>query len=256
MRVRQRTGDCDAADDYWEQSLRPLNCLVFIVPLLLLYEVGVVWLGPSAMRNGADIWLREFLSWIGLGEYFFLPLVTCGLLFAWHHVSRRAWHLRGDVLSGMVCESFGFGVAMLAVAQLFSSLFPEMTQAGSLEFQAAMRVAEPLHRIAQMLSYLGAGIYEELLFRLVLLSGTILMCRRMGIPYLTAIVFAVLSTSLLFAAAHYELFFEVGLEFSWYSFAFRMLAGILFSLLFLQRGFGIAVGAHAVYDILVATITG
>jgi membrane protease YdiL (CAAX protease family) len=59
----------------------------------------------------------------------------------------------------------------------------------------------------------------------------------------------------LFAAAHYRLFFDVGQDFTWPGFAFRMSAGSLFSLLFWRRGFGIAVGTHAVYDILVATVT-
>jgi membrane protease YdiL (CAAX protease family) len=109
-------------------------------------------------------------------------------------------------------------------------------------------------RFPHMLSYLGAGIYEELLFRLMLLSGMIALCRQVGAGYAAATALAIMSTSLLFAAAHYELFFHVGLDFTWYSFAFRLVAGALFSGLYLRRGFGIVVGTHVVYDILVATI--
>lgn len=245
--------------DYWEQSVQPLNCLFFIVPLLLLYEVGVVWLGPAAMRNGADVWLRKFLASLGLGEYVFLPLVTCGFLLARHHISRNQWKLRSDVLSGMVCESFGFGVVVLLVAQTFAYLFPAIFGTDSTtsveSVEAAIHLPDAIASIPRMLSFLGAGIYEELLFRLILLSGTISFCRRIGADRFSSVGFAVLSTSLLFASAHYKLFFAVGLDFTWYSFTFRMLAGVVFCILFLRRGFGIVVGTHAVYDILVATIS-
>lgn len=91
------------------------------------------------------------------------------------------------------------------------------------------------------------------MFRLILLSGLIAVARHCGADFSSAILLGVISSSLLFAAAHYRLFFDVGGAFSWYSFAFRITAGALFSILFLKRGFGIAVGTHAAYDVLVAT---
>src|SRR5262245_22299143 len=51
--------------DYWQQSRRPLVSLAFVVPLLLIYEAGILWLGPQAMRNGADVWLRQLLDLLG-----------------------------------------------------------------------------------------------------------------------------------------------------------------------------------------------
>lgn len=245
------------SSDYWDLSAQPLNCLLFILPLIFLYEVGVVWAGPSAMRNGADVWLRNFLSQLGVGEYIFLPLATCGLLFGLHHISRRKWELRGDVLSGMICESFCFGVGILVVARVFwqvahTTFSP--TELNAFELEAAMTTSSDLAHVPRMLSYLGAGIYEELLFRFVLLSSSVWVLTKVGVDRFSSHAFAVLSTSLLFAAAHYQLFFAMGFEFTWYSFAFRICAGALFSLLYLRRGFGIVVGAHAVYDILVATI--
>ena len=64
-----------------------------------------------------------------------------------------------------------------------------------------------------------------------------------------AMVVAVLATSLLFAIAHHV--GPYGEPFLWFTFLFRVLAGIFFAVLFLYRGFGIAAGAHAGYDILV-----
>ena len=233
---------------YWEQSTQPLHCLVFVAPLLILYEVGIIWLGPSAMRNGADIWLREFLSHLGFGQYFFLPLVTCGLLLGWHHVTRCQWRLFPQVLSGMTCESFLVGLSIVVVGQMAGWLVW-----GTLTEDIASVSLGIGSTLPHVLSFLGAGIYEELLFRLILLSGSIALFQQLGVDRTSAWVAAIVATSLLFAAAHYRMFFQTGLEFTWYSFLFRGTAGVVFSFLYLYRGFGIAVGTHAVYDILVTT---
>lgn len=236
--------------DYWDQSVQPLYCLMLVGPLLFLYEAGVTWLGPLGLRNGADIWLRGCLQHVGLGGYFLLPLFTCVGFLAWHHVSRQDWKVRGEIVSGMICESFVLGLLVLILAQVGGRVLQHSV---SIEKHAA--ALQNGNSIPYMLSYIGAGIYEELLFRLVMLSGAIFVCRRIGAGTLAATALAVASTSLLFAAAHYELFFDVGLAFTWDSFLFRSVAGALFSLLYLSRGFGIVVGTHVVYDILVATVS-
>ena len=60
---------------------------------------------------------------------------------------------------------------------------------------------------------------------------------------------AVVITSLLFSAAHY--IGPQGDSWQLYSFVFRFLAGGFFAVLFVYRGFGIAAGTHALYDIFV-----
>jgi membrane protease YdiL (CAAX protease family) len=64
-----------------------------------------------------------------------------------------------------------------------------------------------------------------------------------------SMIWGSLATSVLFSAAHYVGPFAY--DFDWFTFIFRTLAGIFFSLLFVYRGFGIAAGAHAGYDVLV-----
>src|SRR5688500_7164859 len=53
------TNPAEVSGDYWQQSRRPLASLAFVAPLLLLYEIGVLVLGAHAVRNGADVWLRQ-----------------------------------------------------------------------------------------------------------------------------------------------------------------------------------------------------
>jgi len=58
------------------------------------------------------------------------------------------------------------------------------------------------------------------------------------------------ASSLLFSAAHYDFLTPLGEPFSIFSFVFRFIAGVVFALLFVKRGFGIAAGAHALYDLM------
>ena len=178
-------------DDYWEQSTQPFTSLCFVAPLLLLYEFGIVWIGPCAMGNGADVWLREFLARLGLAEFLFLPAITCGLMLGWHHLTRKDWKFRNAVVSGMVCESFLFGISLLVFSQVYVRWISDFV---TIESTAA--VLSQTSRVPHLISFLGAGIYEELMFRLLLLSGLVYLCRECGAGITSALMFAVSVTSI------------------------------------------------------------
>src|SRR5205814_1668028 len=103
--------------------------------------------------------------------------------------------------------------------------------------------------VGQLITFVGAGIYEELLFRLLLFSGIVGVLRLVDMPLPASLTLATLASSLTFAVAHHV--GPYGEAFDGYVFLFRSLAGLYFTLLFLARGFGVAVGAHACYDIFV-----
>lgn len=227
---------------YRSESARPLTSLLFITPMLLAYEAGIFLFGPQALRNGADAWLRELLILLGFGQYFLLPLLAAAILLGWHYTSRTRWHIEGRVILGMWVESLALGVILLISARLLAMLFFWNTA----PFQASLSVGKVP---AMVCGYFGAGIYEELLFRLILLPAILGLLAWWGCRKRTASGWAVIFSSLLFSLAHYDLFSSVGEPFNLYSFVFRMLAGIYFATLFLKRGFGIAAGTHAMYDI-------
>ena len=98
---------------------------------------------------------------------------------------------------------------------------------------------------------LGAGIYEELLFRVILVSGLAWIARRLlGWSATASGVFAVVVGALIFSAFHYIGPYGDRWELS--SFTFRAVAGVLFSGLYLLRGFGITAWTHALYDVFLA----
>lgn len=243
---------------YWADSARPLVCLAFVAPMLLIYEAGVLWLGPAAIRNGADVWLRALLDSVGFGQYFLLPLLTCGILLGWHHTRRDPWQLSNRTIRLMWFESAMYAVVLLLAAQLQAELMSELPAAAFTGDSS--RFAQGATRL---IGYLGAGVYEEVLFRLLPIPLLALAFGRAGLNRRGSLIVAVTVTSVLFALAHYRLNLELlglhirlpyGDEFAWFSFTFRFTAGLLFGALFATRGFGIACGAHALYDLLVACV--
>jgi membrane protease YdiL (CAAX protease family) len=239
---------------YWAQSTRPMTSLVFVAPFLAAYEIGVLAMGPESVRNGADAWLRELLHAMGFGQYFLLPALTVCALVCWHYTTREPWRLTSGVLSGMFAECVLLAFGLRLVLELEGAVFQVV--AGPLAPSGGPPAALAVSGTARhAVGFLGAGVYEELLFRLMLLPAVAWTLGRLGLGRRAGLLLAVLSTSFAFAAAHYvgahgEAFGWAHLAF-WFGFTFRFLAGVFFSALFVYRGFGIAAGTHAAYDLLV-----
>ena len=116
----------------------------------------------------------------------------------------------------------------------------------------APRRAVPEPALELIVCFLGAGIYEETLFRLLLFSGLLALFTLMDLPVLWSLTLAAAGSALAFAAAHH--LGVNGDPFHGYVFAFRAAAGGYFAWLYHTRGFGVAVGAHAGYDVLVGLL--
>ena len=234
-------GSASEGPSYWSLSRTPLTSLLFAMPLVLAYEGGVLLLGRGSPRNGADVWLRQLLDALGVGAYFLLPTLTVIGLLAWHHIEHDEWRFSPAVLAGMALECLVWAAALIGVARLQERLWP---------LAAAVAVDEGV--LARLVAFCGAGLYEEVLFRLLLLPVLAWSFERLGFLTVPAACWAVVTSSLLFSAAHYV--GPLGDSFAIYSFTFRFLAGLFFALLFSIRGFGVAAGTHAVYDILVGLL--
>jgi hypothetical protein len=241
-------------DDYWTLARQPLHCLLFLLPLLVVYEIGVDFVSAGAhdaARNGADHWMRTGLRLAGFRHPLLLPIVVIGLLTGWQLVGRFRWKPSPTTLFGMLAESVLFGVCLVVIGQLqdlaFRSHLGKMAQAPHSAVPLALPSALP-----RVIGYVGAGVYEEVLFRLCLVPVLYGFLRVILVPRKMAIILTVTATSLLFSAAHY--FGPAADQFTMYSFVFRATAGVVFAALFVLRGFGITVGSHAAYDLLVGIL--
>jgi hypothetical protein len=239
-------------DDYWNSARAPLSCLIFLVPLLTAYEVGVVWLGgtnPEQLRNGADYWMRAWLEQLGSRLPWLLPVLVIVSLLAWQVAGKHSWKCRFETLIGMAAESVLFACVLMLVAQGQDWLF--RTYLDPVDLAVPNRAFDG-PGIARIVSFLGAGIYEEFLFRLLAIPLVAAVFRMLLVPTRYTLTASICATSLLFSAAHY--LGPAADSLTAFSFLFRTIAGLFFALLLVTRGFGITVGTHAGYDLLIGVL--
>jgi hypothetical protein len=234
---------------YWTSTRRPLPCLVFVVPLLLAYELGVLWLGggaSEALRTGADAWMRQGLAAVGLTDRWLLPSGLVVGLLAWQAADPRGWRFAPGSLLVMWVESLVLAVALVGLSKLVDLGFVWLEHSRG-PAVAALPGARP--QAAALVGFLGAGVYEEALFRLALVPALFAALRVLQVPAVLASTLAITASALLFSLAHHA--GTPGESFTWFTFIFRWLAGVYFAWIFVLRGFGIAVGTHTAYDVLV-----
>lgn len=201
--------------------------LVLIFPVLLAYEVGVLFAGNV---SGADVVTRALYVTLGSKALYLLVHAAIALLFLlWIRRGNRWGALRMEVALPVVLEAAIYAFTLgAAISLVLSHLLGLGLGAG------------------QAISALGAGVHEELVFRLGLLGGCVSLLReRRG-----AFPIALVISSLLFAGAHH--LGVHGEPFTAHAFAFRALAGAAFGAIFWYRSLAHAVYAHVLYDLVVA----
>jgi len=234
--------------EYLGRSRAPRYSLLFALPLLLLYEGLSAALTGSAVegvRNGADVLLKTLFLALGgrTGLYAFgVALLGGGAFLVWRDRRKAGEPVDGRVFVWMLAESAAYAAVFGAVVGWLTQLV--LTGPRSLSTGAGAALDLP----TQLVISLGAGLYEELAFR-VLLVGLLLRLFLMLLPSgkLVATSLAVVVSALIFSAFHYV--GPLGDPFAVPSFTFRAIAGVAFSVLFVTRGFGIAAWTHALYDL-------
>lgn len=239
---------------YLRDSRAPRHSLLFALPLLVLYEAMAYTLSGDAiagLRNGADVLLKSLFIWLGGRTGLTVFAVLLLGIGAW--LAGRDWRSNGRprraVFVGMLAESVVYALLLGMVAAILTSwLLPGGIPMVARAVQGGMG---GLDLPTQLTISLGAGIYEELLFRVLLVSGlAALASRGFGWGVGAAGVFAAVLGALIFSAFHYV--GQYGDPWELGSFTFRAVAGLLFSGLYLTRGLGITAWSHALYDVFLA----
>jgi len=236
---------------YLEYSRSPWFSFLLAVPLLVLYQTMVVIgnLGqPHTVINGADGMVQGALQMVGiqgwLGSWVVLALVTGVLVFRRdraHSLQPVKREYFGMALVESTIYALGFGTV---VAVLTSLILPGglLLQIGGGQLNVGQRLAASL----------GAGLYEELVFRLFLTGGMIWVFRKLQWKEGPALTTAVLASSFIFSLVHYV--GPLGDPFQIPSFTFRFVAGVVLTVLYALRGFGIAAWTHALYDVFLVAL--
>ena len=237
--------------NYWRATRAPRYSLTFAFPLLAVYELLAFTLSGHAMagvRNGADVLLKSLF--VGFGGRngliaFGALLLGTGAALVWRDL-RKGGPVEPRLFAWMAVESVVYALAFGVVVGMLTGMLlgpPLLGRSAGLMLQTA-----GFGLATQLMVSLGAGIYEELLFR-VLLVGALAWLGRRGFGWRpgAAGLFAAVAGALVFSAFHYV--GPYGDRFELPSFTFRSLAGLVFSAMYLTRGFGITAWTHALYDV-------
>ena len=231
-------GSSDNFDGYFAQSRSLALSFVLIAPLLLAYEVALVYY-PPAKAVGAGRFLRNVLgSVFQTRAGMVLNVVVIVVLLVAVFVLAKRGGLRLNLIIPMVLESTAWAAGLVGIAVVICFRLPyfllDVGGGGSGVVQ-------------ELVASIGAGVYEEIVFRLLLtsilyLAGLKLFQNRSGY----AACFAIIIGSLIFAACH-------GVAFG-FLFVFFFVSGVYFSVLYTYRGLGVAVYTHAIYNIVVVLV--
>jgi len=231
---------------YLYESRRPLNSLLFILVPLTVYQVFALMYGTRLL---APRDMARFLKYFGATATLLPAALIVVVLLVQHFFHRRRWSLDPPVLLGMLAESVVWMLPLLAMNSF--TRVPMSAQT------APAAPPGPGPFVREVLQGLGAGIYEEFIFRLVL-AGLILFVLADLLEFrreVSAVVAIFVQAALfsLYHLTHAELTGQT--PFPWGPFSFRMFAGAYLGGLYVLRGYGITVGAHAAWNVYVAWVS-
>ena len=225
--------------NYRQLTRCPLNNLALVLPLLIAFQVGAFFYGTD-LTLLAPRYLRAVLDFFGARAGFLPALLIVAVLLVQHLAQKDPWEIQPHVLAGMVGEAIIWTIPLIAISYLTGKIAAASASAG--QAHDAIQVG---------LIAVGAGLYEEFMFRMVLISLLMLLfVDVLALRKDSMTVLAVVSGSVLFALCHFD-FLGGSRAFGWGPFIFLCMAGILWGSIFIFRGFGIAVGSHIFWDVFV-----
>lgn len=236
---------------YFEQTKRPLQILAFLLPLVIVYEISMVFLLRSergVLTNKAHETLLNFFAAFGIpveGSLYLGGVVVVVVLLTWHLLNRDPWRINYPALGLMAIESLLLALPLLVLGQLIRKAV-----ATDLVILASSGSNAPLQGLGLSSEWalsVGAGLYEELMFRMLLIAVIHTLLVDVGkASHTMGASIAVFVSAAAFTAYH-PLHDAADV-------AFYFLAGLYFGAIYVMRGFGIVVGAHALYDIITFTM--
>jgi len=234
-----------ALDAYFKKTRSHFFGLLSILFLLLIYE------GSSAkiyadqqvqIRNSAEVMIERMLWFMGVRNNLFLWAVYL-LALVW-----AFWLAKKQQLLDFKFVYFPYSIFESTLyALLLGMIAGQLTERTNVMMMALQGQGEA-EMGAKLTSAVGAGIYEELLFRFILVSLILLIFEKLaGGKKLVYTVLAVAISALFFSGFHYIGWREA---FAFDSFVYRFYAGVILGTLFVVRGIGVASYTHAIYNLM------
>ena len=226
-----------------------LYSFLLSVPLFLIYEGLILISQPSSeriVRISVDVWMKTLFIYFGVNAVSFSLLVMMLLGFLILYKERdRLKDIRFSYFPIMLVECMVYAIIVAFVSSTLTSLLINAFAEGPIQ---------SLSYLQKLALSLGAGLYEELFFRVILVSVLVLLFNKFFGKKWAAVVAAVTLSALLFSTVHYV--GSMGDMFTLSSFFYRFLFGLILNGIYIWRGFGVAAWTHALYDVLVISFLG
>ncbi|MEM7626878.1 MAG: CPBP family intramembrane glutamic endopeptidase [Planctomycetota bacterium] len=265
---------------YWERTLWPLQSLYFLLPLLIGYEIGAVAFAPEGGERLPQIYaermLGRFFELTGVTGYYLPGIATVVVLMCLHFARRDPWRPEPRLYAAMLVESIVLAAPLFVFSIMITTPpaadiaggggaggWLSAGSAGELPGALLASTADAATGLDGVASWregvvfsVGAGIYEELVFRLIVIAvAHMLLHDLLALPKGWSAGGAIALSAITFALYHP---FDTHLPWGWDSadwgrFAFYSLAGLYFAAIYVYRGFGIVAATHALYDVMVIT---
>ncbi|MEM9695632.1 MAG: CPBP family glutamic-type intramembrane protease [Myxococcota bacterium] len=208
--------------------------LALTLPIFVAYHLGVVLL---KVRNAADLVTAELtrLAESHIVAYWALTLAVGAALASFFVVLTRGRAFASERFVLVALEGIVYAILMRSVALHALGALPLSVGLGP--------------QVSGVIMSLGAGFYEELIFRVGLFGGGLLGLRLLfgTLPRIPlAFAWAVICAAI-FSGWHYIGPLADGFRMD--TFIFRAVCGLVLTAIFRFRGFAPAVWTHATYDV-------
>ncbi|MEQ9280157.1 MAG: CPBP family intramembrane glutamic endopeptidase [Balneola sp.] len=238
----------NALKTYFSDTKNLLYSFLISLPLFLAYELLILISQPEAsqiVRISVDSWFKSVFSLLGVNAVSITLLIVALFgMFILYKEREQLRELRFKYFPIMIGESTIYAILVTLVATFFVSMV------------FAFSANDPISSLTGLQKFalsLGAGLYEELFFRVILVSVLILVFQKVFYnKNWAAITAAVILSAFLFSMVHYV--GSMGDPFTLSSFTYRFFFGLMLNGIYVWRGFGIAAWTHALYDLMVLFI--
>jgi len=221
-----------------QKTKSPLLSFIAVMPLVLIYEITMFLRFQSeteGIRNGADILLKKMLAQLGFYGFeagivlFLIVFIMVKLL---HNIHFHEDDLNYYAIPLMIAEGLLYALLIFYVL---------------IHMEIRFIPVQP-HDHALNIGYsCGAGVYEELIFRAILMYGFFQIFGYAGLNKTPAWILAIILSTTLFVGMHY--IGDYKYQFEWFTFLVRTLVSVILSLIFLFRGFAVAAYTHTFYNL-------
>lgn len=275
-------------DSYLDRTRRPVYAIAYLLGFLVVYELGllgiksqIVTIDTENVRVISFAWIQnmlvEYLNFTPRATWFITPLVVIVILLALQITSKTKWKVYFKDFIPMTIECVIWTLPLIVLCLAMNRSAATTTESASLACSLQTTACSALTNsdlvaggintiqnqspdlLVGIITGIGAGIYEELIFRLVLICIFMLILQDLlNVRAISSIIISVMASAILFSVHHHIFYMDgairFGEQFSLVKFLFRTVAGVYFAAIFAFRGFAITAGTHAFYNIIVALI--